>query len=145
MFNKYIVVRCDENWCRFDIACVLGYFSINRKLLKVSTHNLSATLFIRLFYVVPNLIYISIDKGSTDRQCRMWVCFSCLVCVVSNLLTRKVKKVKKMESDAERIEKINKILFFFYVHESCNNELIRRQIILRYLEIKLEVKFQRHY
>ena len=52
---------------------------------------------------------------------------------MSNLLTR---KVKKMESDAERIEKINKILFF-YVHESCNNELRRRQIILRYLEIKI--------
>ena len=38
-----------------------------------------------------------------------------------------------MESDAERIEKINKILFFFCVHESCNNELRRRQII----EIKI--------
>ena len=54
-----------------------------------------------------------------------------------------------MESDAERIKKINKILFF-YVYESCNNELIRRQIILRYLEIKLEdnerfFKFQQHY
>ena len=89
--------------------------------------------FIRLFYVVSNLIHIKIGKSSTDRQCRLWVCFSCLVCVVSNLLTR---KVKKMESGAERIEKINKILFF-YVHESYNNELRRRQIILRYLEIKI--------
>ena len=51
---------------------------------------------------------------------------------MSSLLTRKVKKVKKIKSDAERIEKINKILFF-YVHESCNNELRRRQII----EIKI--------
>ena len=41
-----------------------------------------------------------------------------------------------MESDAERVEKITRILFF-YNHENCNNELRRRQIILRYLEIKI--------